>query len=281
MPARLVPTRLDKRAVRAFLDRFVVIPPQGKTNPDACWLWTNSKGTPERYPGRTIAGRRYRISVLMLWTHGVIPKPSTDPGLFCCHTCDNGAGGCVRPSHIFLGTQFDNMRDCADKGRNYYKRQRYCINGHDLNDPLVGRHYAGKESFRFCLTCKRDAERIKKNIPSVRWKGSVVRKLAITKRQLVDAVARAGGDRMRAGEFLGITKSSVYRKWHQFGLPVMSRDQWRGGRTPYRATITHCRMGHEFTPKNTYVAPGDKSRRRNCRVCMRRMRSERTVRERK
>ena len=36
-------------------------------------------------------------------------------GLFACHRCDNR--NCVRPDHIFAGTQLDNMRDMANKGR--------------------------------------------------------------------------------------------------------------------------------------------------------------------
>jgi hypothetical protein len=52
--------------------------------------------------------RAHRIAYFL--TYGV------DPGsLFCCHKCDNRA--CVRPSHIFLGNQSDNMRDAATKGR--------------------------------------------------------------------------------------------------------------------------------------------------------------------
>jgi len=56
--------------------------------------------------------RAHRISYEI---HNNLIHDSIPAGLQICHHCDNRK--CVNPSHLFIGTQFDNMRDCIKKKR--------------------------------------------------------------------------------------------------------------------------------------------------------------------
>lgn len=77
-----------------------------------CWLWTASI-TPHGYGAfnhkKTLGEKLvHRISYML---HvGDIPQ-----GLGVLHKCD--VRNCLRPDHLFTGTNADNTKDCKEKGR--------------------------------------------------------------------------------------------------------------------------------------------------------------------
>lgn len=94
--------------------------PQHRPELGECWVWSSHTTTVSGYGKVTIETVPYQAHRLSWqWEYGPIPD-----GLFVCHHCDNKP--CVRPTHLFLGTQIDNMQDALSKGRfdAYRQRQR-------------------------------------------------------------------------------------------------------------------------------------------------------------
>lgn len=79
---------------------------------DTCWLWRsslNNKGYGQFHVGsfsQHVLAHRFSWAL----AHGEVPT-----GSIVMHTCDMPA--CVRPDHLRIGTQGDNQRDMAAKGR--------------------------------------------------------------------------------------------------------------------------------------------------------------------
>jgi hypothetical protein len=83
---------------------------------ESCWLWTGrvdkdgygSIGIGSTRDKTKKCVRAHRFSYEL--HNGSIPD-----GLLVLHECDVPA--CVRPDHLFIGTQLDNIHDCIAKGR--------------------------------------------------------------------------------------------------------------------------------------------------------------------
>jgi hypothetical protein len=90
-------------------------------------------------------GRRYAHRMAWEEAHGPIPH-----GMKVCHHCDTPA--CVNIEHLFLGTQSDNMRDCAAKGRLGVQRRpvSHCKRGHPYDETNTYVNASGQRTCRAC-----------------------------------------------------------------------------------------------------------------------------------
>lgn len=89
---------------------------------EGCWLWHGPVNPYSGYGWFTLFGKHvsaHRYSWQL--EHGPIPE-----GLNVCHNCDVNYPvrdwtnrRCVRPDHLFLGTQADNLLDMRTKQRGY------------------------------------------------------------------------------------------------------------------------------------------------------------------
>lgn len=114
----------NEERVLAFWDKvnkFGPLPPQFALEQHSdikgkrCWLWAGSR---DNKGYGNFGGRHYLLKGERL-THRIsfkLHNPNTRiDALQVCHKCDNP--GCLRPSHLFVGTGLDNVRDMYAKNK--------------------------------------------------------------------------------------------------------------------------------------------------------------------
>lgn len=117
-------TRLTKAEInRRYRNRLRGGPPRQTSlfwerveKTDGCWLWTGHRNA-QGYGTLWFHGNSWRAHRLA-WhlTNSGVPE-----GLDVLHHCDNPP--CVRPDHLFLGTDRDNVDDRERKGRNVPRKK--------------------------------------------------------------------------------------------------------------------------------------------------------------
>lgn len=83
--------------------------------------------------------------------YGPVPK-----GMGVLHRCDQPL--CIEPTHLFLGTQQDNISDMMSKGHfgNQNTGKTHCLRGHPLSGANL---YLYKDGHRRCIACLRQRDK--------------------------------------------------------------------------------------------------------------------------
>lgn len=117
--ATVLPARNQIKLTPAEEARFwAKVNKDGPTMPHMetpCWVWTACKFKDGygQFHASGLTLHAHRIAWMAV--NGIIPHDGSAHGLCVCHRCDNPM--CCRHDHLFLGTNADNVRDMASKGR--------------------------------------------------------------------------------------------------------------------------------------------------------------------
>lgn len=137
-------TDIEWQDIKRFLKRVLIL------GGDDCWEWQGGRNN-DGYGQFAIKGKYVSAHRLALSLHLGRPLASGQGAL---HTCDNPR--CCNPSHLFEGTQSDNMKDRSAKGRaKGAKGSRNSKSKLVESDVILIRQILARDSMSISQVCKR------------------------------------------------------------------------------------------------------------------------------
>lgn len=236
-----------------------------RRDPSGCWEWIGARVAGY---GRVNFCGRSEVASRVAWM--LANGPIAD-GMVIRHLCNNGAGGCVRPSHLRPGTHLENSADTKATGRLHrphrprttaarkpksLETQRRI--GPEMVDWFWERVSPADDSEGSCWEWQPRGDRLifgRKRYTPYRVAYELTHG-AIPKGEGYHGTSVCHTcDNRRC-----VRPDHLFLGSHQDNM----RDMWAKGRAPRQGAL--CARGHERTVENTYVKPNGRKR---CKACAR------------
>lgn len=122
-----------------------------------CWEWRGATVTGYGHISMGGVLGKIRLAHRISWEMHNGPIPD---GLHVCHRCDNPK--CVRPDHLFLGTDLDNAQDRDAKGRSRPANslKTHCKYGHEFSPQNTHIRPTGARRCRACARNEYHAQKL-------------------------------------------------------------------------------------------------------------------------
>lgn len=151
-------------------------------NPEGCWEWQGrmkSAGSGKKkrgqygqfavyYPGRPVGKRKGVMDAhRLMW---IISNGAVEGNQVICHRCNNQK--CVRPDHLYAGTQKDNVKDSLKAGTHItLNLSNFCPQGHEYTpeNTYISTNRQGYTG-RNCRECNRIKQRTYRRLKSAKRK---------------------------------------------------------------------------------------------------------------
>ena len=119
-----------------------------------CWLWIGANQGTDSY-GSTYKGPAHKVVYEFL-------MGSIEPGLDLDHLCR--IKPCVNPEHLELTTRSENVLrgKAPEVTKERHASVTHCPQRHEYTEDNTGYSNSGKYRVRYCRTCKREKNRLRR-----------------------------------------------------------------------------------------------------------------------
>lgn len=127
-----------------------------KQDENGCWIWQGQRAN----NGYGSTNYRGKTKILHRMMYKVFHQRDLRDNEYVCHSCDVKL--CCNPMHLWIGSNSDNVKDSARKGRHAEVKVTHCPRNHPYDAENT---YITPRGLRNCKLCARIRNRLRAGWP--------------------------------------------------------------------------------------------------------------------